>query len=464
MSFRARLRLSVRGPGLRSAVTIALAAGGCLALTGNAAQSGIPTAASIAMATQSPQPTASLGRAVPPVSPAPSPTAANSTGPGTSASASPPVSAASGAVPGLTGGMRGRAPAPPPPGFVRANGTQLTINDTPWQFVGYNDYRLTSSDPGHQCGGPLSDAEVGAALDGMRTQSGAIVVRTWFMQAYGGPGDWTQFDRVLAAAAARGMRVIPVLSDQWAACEPWPAGQTHYRGLAWYQEGYTQPDYGYSLSYRDYVAAIAAHYSQNPTIAFWQLVNEAEALDSWGGACQGAVANAALRNFADDAAGVIKATDPNHLVSLGTMGGGQCGVSSSEEYANVHAGRIDICEYHDYFGPRAIPGDQWHGIATRINACLALGKPIFAGEIGLQASVAPDGSTGGPVTQASLALRAGYLHDKMTAQLGLGVAGALVWQYAPGPRTDNYEVQPGDPAESAMLQVAATLTRRYITP
>ncbi len=277
------------------------------------------------------------------------------------------------------------------------------------------------------------------------------------MQAYGGPGNWGQFDRVLSAAAARGMKIIPVLADQWAACEPWPSGQTHYRSLGWYQSGYLQPDYGYSLSYRDYAAAIAAHYRGNPTIAFWQLVNEAEALDYPGGPCSDAAANGALRSFADDVAGVLKSNDPAHLVSLGTIGSGQCGTSSTADYLNLHSGRIDICEYHDYFGPGGLPGDQWHGVAVRINQCQSLHKPIFAGEVGLQASVAPDGSTGGSVTASSLAQRAGFYQEKLQAQFGAGVSGVLIWQYATGPRTDGYEVQPGDPTEAVMASVAATL-------
>ncbi len=342
-------------------------------------------------------------------------------------------------------------------GLVTASGTSLMLNGAPWQFTGYDDYRLTSASPGHQCGGPLTDADVAASLDEIHSNSGATVVRTWFMQAYGGPGNWGQFDRVLAAAAARGMKVIPVLVDQWAACEPWPAGQTHYRSLPWYQSGYTRPDYGYSLSYRDYAAAIAAHYKNNPTIAFWQLVNEAEALDSPGGACDDSAANAALRSFADDVAGVVKSNDPGHLVSLGTIGSGQCGTSSTADYLNLHSGRIDICEYHDYFGPGGLPGDQWHGVAVRINQCHSLNKPIFAGEIGLQASITADGSTGGPVTAASLAQRAVFIRQKLQAQFGAGVVGLLVWQYATGARTDGYEVQPGDPTEGVMAQVAATL-------
>ncbi|MHB8719330.1 MAG: cellulase family glycosylhydrolase [Candidatus Dormibacteria bacterium] len=403
-----------------------------------------------APATPSPSPAA----ASPAPSASPSSAAASTPAPWSgSSSSAPPRPTVAPATPAPT------QPAPAAPSnFVRASGTNLTLNGRPWQFTGYDDYRLASSSPGYQCGGPLSDADVAASLDEIQNVSGANVVRVWFMQSYGGPGNWGQFDRVLNAAAARGMKVIPVLTDQWAACEPWPAGQTKYRTLAWYRSGYRAPDPGYTLSYRNFAAAMAAHYAGSTAIAFWQLVNEAEAMTAWGGACDESAAVAALRSFADDVTGVIKANDPNHLVSLGTIGTGQCGASSNEDYTYIHAGAVDLCEYHDYFGPGAVPGDQWHGIGVRINDCHSLNKPIFAGEVGIQASIAPDGSTSGAVTPSSLSLRATYFQQKLAGQFGAGVVGFLIWQYATGPRTDGYEVQPGDPTEGVMRQFSRALS------
>jgi hypothetical protein len=49
------------------------------------------------------------------------------------------------------------------------------------------------------------------------------------------------------------------------------------------------------------------------------------------------------------------------------------------------------------------------------------------------------------------------LQQKFQAQFASGVVGLLVWQYATEARTDNYEVQPGDPTEAVMAQVARTL-------
>ena len=86
----------------------------------------------------------------------------------------------------------------------------------------------------------------------------------------------------------------------------------------------------------------------------------------------------------------IKEVDPNHLVSLGTMGSGQCGTANGD-YRMVHE-PVDVCEYHDYDyegnpsdnADNPIPGDEWNGLAKRLDQCgpSGLDKPLFIGEAG----------------------------------------------------------------------------------
>ena len=339
-------------------------------------------------------------------------------------------------------------------GFVTASGTNLMLNGHVWQFVGYNDYRLTSMPGALDCGGVTTDADIAAMFDDIKANSGATVIRTWFNQSFGSPGNWTAFDRVLAAAAARGMKVIPSLTDQWSACEPsFPT--THYRPLSWYQSGYKSPDAGYSLSYLDFAVAMAQHYANNPTIAFWQLVNEAEDKDSINGACDEGNAAVALRSFADTVGNAMKAVDPNHLINLGTMGGGQCGTSGSIDFQYVNSGAMDVLEIHDYAGPAPLPGDQYNGVAVRIADSKVLNKPIFDGEVGLDATV------NGVTDSATILARAQAFAGKMNAQFPMGLAGFVVWEYAP-PNTPSttYEVGPGDPLEAMMLSIISALNRQ----
>jgi PKD repeat protein len=306
-------------------------------------------------------------------------------------------------------------------GFVEANGVSFSLNGAPWRPIGFNQYRLTSAPGGYVCDGgygAISDASLGQRLDEMKA-AGANVVRTWFFQSYFDGGGWRPFDRLLTAAASRGMTVIPVLVNQFADCEP----ASIEKNIGFYDYAFRSPGFGYGRSFKDYAQMVAAHYADNRTIAFWQLVNEAEAQ------YQGCPPNAAtvLRSFAGEMRAALRSVDPNHLVSLGTIGSGQCGASYLE-YKYVHEA-VDICEVHDYGSPQsAMPGDAFNGIALRIEQCKELGKPIFVGEAGIRADVGPDGSATGAVTQSTLETRARFFKAKIAQQFAAGMNGYLIWE------------------------------------
>lgn len=318
-----------------------------------------------------------------------------------------------------------------PAGFVTRSGDQLLLDGEPYLFTGLNVYNANSR------GWCWYDMVSGSVLDDSIVEMGpgAKVIRAWFFQTQattGGVRDWSAFDHTLAVAAARGVKVIPTLANQWADCEP-SAG---YKTRTWYETGYTQPDPGGTVSYRDFVSEIVTRYAADPTIMAWQLINEAQVKDTEGGGCS---TNAAtiLRNWASDVSGLIKSIDPDHLVSIGTIGTGQCGASTSE-YQTLHAlSTVDLCEFHDYGSPLVpIPGDIWNGMQVRLNQCAALDKPLFVGETG----IIPN-TVGG-----TLQARADAFEAKFDAQLAAGVVGELVWNWnASGSLLDNYDVGPSDP-------------------
>ena len=330
-------------------------------------------------------------------------------------------------------------------GFVRASGTQLFVDGAPWSFTGYNAYWLTSAHTGHQCGSSLSDQQMNDFFAEIAQNSGSVAVRTWFFQSYGAPSTWWQYDRVLNLAAAHGIKIIPTLVNQWGSCEP---GHP-YLNLQWYQAGYKQATNGYPLSFRDFAITMARHYANNPTIAFWQLVNEAEALPSHGGSCDHVAGAQALRGFADDVSGAMKSVDRNHLINLGTMGGGQCGTHGSL-YQYVNGGNTDICEIHDY-AHKPIMGDRSSGTVPDINYCAALNKPLFAGEVGIDASVLPNWSVSGAVTPVTLATRAALFQQKMDELFRLGAVGFLIWSKSPNNQSSQFMVGTGDPTEGVLL-------------
>jgi hypothetical protein len=337
-----------------------------------------------------------------------------------------------------------------PSGIVQRSGAQLTLDGSDYRFTGYQ-IGLGSS-PAHPLCTSYPDSAVGPALVHAQQSSGANAVRVWMYQGYGGPSDWSRFDLIFSEARKAGVRVIATLTNQWGDCEPRRAdGSLVVKRLGWYQSGYRAPDAGYALSFHDFVGAMATRYRDEPALLAWQLVNEAEPKKD-DGSCDEQAGAAALRAFSDDLVGVVRAAGDPHLVGLGSMGSGQCGLSGSADFRYVHGGALDMCEYHDYTPVQAVPGDAWNGLATRVADCAAVGKPLFVGEAGIPAGIQADGSTG-PVTAETLARRAALFDDKLTRQAAAGVAGFLVWQKATS-NGDGFTVYDGDPVEAVLTRHA----------
>ncbi|MGH9276963.1 MAG: cellulase family glycosylhydrolase [Acidimicrobiales bacterium] len=350
-----------------------------------------------------------------------------------------------------------------PSDYVSAAGGDLYLRGQLWRPVGFNNYRLTSLPGGFACDYAIDDAALATRLDQMRS-AGANAVRTWFFQRYWEQGPaanpWAPFDRLLTAAAARGMKVIPALVNQWNDCEHDVFEKNH----GFYASAYQSPGFGYARSFRDWAVMVATRYATNATVAFWQLANEAQPsyCSDTSRTCSPGTnptyqcpgdAAAVLRAFADDMTARLKAVDANHLVSLGTIGSGQCG-AQEDQYRHVHAGAVDVCEVHDYnHAAAAVPGDQWNGFALRLSQCQGLGKPIFVGEAGIRADVGQE-ATPCAITGESLARRARYFDAKMAAQFAAGMDGFLIWEKileasdsAANRTGECLGVGPGDPVE-----------------
>jgi mannan endo-1,4-beta-mannosidase len=337
------------------------------------------------------------------------------------------------AVAAVLTGSTGSAQAAPA-GFVTRVGTGLQLDGQAYRFSGINIYNANNASG---CWYQLaSGPDLGTSLDSIG--AGAKVIRAWFFQSLAttaGVRDWSGIDHTLAVAAAHGVKVIATLGNQWIDCDGPAGGAGPYKTDAWYSGGYTQPDPAGTESYREWVAEIVARYKDDPTIMAWQLMNEAEVKPDQAAGCSTDAA-AILRAFAVDVSGLIKSIDPDHLVSLGTMGGGQCGAQGAE-YQSVHdPPTIDLCEYHDYTPNAPMPGDQWNGLQVRLQQCGLLNKPLIVDETGIHPN-----DVGGTLVARREAFRA-----KFTAQFNAGVAGELVWAWnKDGSALNNYDVGPGDP-------------------
>lgn len=330
----------------------------------------------------------------------------------------------------------------PRPDVVSADGPRFHRGGQGVPLVGVNVYNAASRG---NCWYDMR-SRLGGTLDRIAEASGgsATVIRVWFFQRLAtveGRRDWTELDRVLATARARGFMVIPVLADQWGACEADDGSGDGYKNRGWYEAGYRKVRDRMPSSYRDWVREVVTRYRDDPTVALWSLVNEAEAAESRSGSCTPR-GHRALAAFADDMSAVVQDADPAHLLGLGTIGEGQCG-ASGDEYRRLHdAPAIDVCEYHDYDEPEdPMPGDDTNGLAVRIAECASLGKPLLVGESGID----PD-EVGG------LESRADLMRAKADAQFRAGAGGFLLWGWvAPGEVSgDPYGIGPGDPVMSVL--------------
>jgi hypothetical protein len=265
--------------------------------------------------------------------------------------------------------------------------------------------------------------------------------------------DWSPLDRVFAAAAAHGQRLIVAITDQGGTCDG-----SHWQDPSWYSGGFravfNDPSdtdgRGYTpLSYWTYLQDIVGHFKSSPALGMWEPVSEAEAstcpAQDQPTNCSGhqtcpneASAAASLRSFFDTVGGEIHALDPTHPVESGLLGGGQCGTQGSDfQYVSASPG-LDVLSFHDYWGQAPIGGDQWNGMAVRFHQAGALGKPIIAGETGLMAGSAP-----GCLPTAA---RNTLVVAKAAAQAQAGSSGLLMWDWVPQVTSGcSYDVAPGDP-------------------
>ena len=347
-------------------------------------------------------------------------------------------------------------------GFVTRSGRAFVVGSRPFRFVGFSVYDAAASDV-YSCRpeSRMSDAQLDEAFRWARDRAGATVIRFWAYQAYTRSGSsFAGVDRVLATARRNGLRVLPVLDDGPGDCSTRPGRhpKSEFQGDTWYATGYRQVEPPYPLSYRDYVAEVVARYRDDPTILGWSMMNEAET------AHRDALGHSDLVGFARDVSEVIRAADPNHLVTVGTQGNGAPGASGAD-FAEVYgAPAVDFTEVHDWgrwgSDDEPLPGSTADGsppsvasgpclvpaarIACSFSWARTLDKPLVVGESGIAA-----------VDDAQRRRRAGLLGAKIRAAFAQGASGYLVWQLN-STDTDTYDVVVGtaDPLLPVMRSLA----------
>lgn len=264
-------------------------------------------------------------------------------------------------------------------GFVTSDGASLVRDGRPWRFVLVNAYYLQDEIGQGQPEHALEALDAAVAL-------GVPVVRSWAFndapwkasRLSDGPGAPREaglraLDRVLAEAAARGLKLILALSDYW----PWYGGIAQW--LAWrgmpvapadrdHPERYAArfyADAGLRDDWRGWVERLldrentltGVRYGDDATVLAWELMNEA----------RGAPAD-----WIAFAAAVVRGR-ARQLVALGDEGALD---SPDLDYASLHF-------YPEKHG--AAPGDELRfGCAAIVEAARRVTRPLIVGEFGLR--------------------------------------------------------------------------------
>jgi mannan endo-1,4-beta-mannosidase len=322
--------------------------------------------------------------------------------------------------------------------FVRVDQTSFRAGGRPFAFVGAN-VAVTH--------GSYFRSHTEQTLEAARSD-GLTVVRVWALGegAPDAPGwsrdselfrtgpsgfqetAYVQLDRVLAAARARGLRVILTLANHWA----------DYGGAPMYLQWAGLPTTGFGARdrffsdvrvrawYRAHLEHLlertntitGVRYSDDPTLFAWELINESQ-VESEEGA-------RARRDWIEEMASVIRARDRQHLITPGVTGYGTRR-ERAEWLAICRLPAVDYCDSHLY--PQTsdeVPSlaDLQAFIDDRVQlARFVAGKPLVFGEFSFDTRRARDGWLGRG--------RADWFRDFLTRVFDDGAAGALAWIYQP---------------------------------
>jgi mannan endo-1,4-beta-mannosidase len=363
-------------------------------------------------------------------------------------------------------------------GFVRAQGTQFTLNGAPFYFAGTNAYYLMVS---AAWGSPGYTDDTLA----MASQLGFTVLRAWAFYDGGtdglalqpSPGVYNEasfraLDYVLDQADRHGVRLLlPLVNGHpadyggTAQYVKWCASGSSL--LAFYQNASCRQ------MYKNYVAYVldrvntynGRRYKDDPTVFAWELANEPELPDNVDNSGQG------IRAWVAEMAAFIKSIDGNHLVGTGESGydvtaagysplasaynnqafllNGIKGVAFTQNTADPNVDFASIHLYPEYWNLGAAAGSTWIADHTRI--ARSLGKPLVVGEYGASSNAA--------------ATYGAWLQTVDGEQAG----GSLVWQLmcvACYGMRDQFGVAypPSGAVSTVLAQAAATANAKSATP
>lgn len=339
-------------------------------------------------------------------------------------------------------------PTPDPP-ILQRDGTELTLGGHPFHEISFNAYNLLEL---------WLDGQAQTARDELHAlrANGFRVVRVmaspyWYgqfedvffdtdpaAQAAKRDAYFAQFDELLAAADANGIRIVADLM--------WNVENLGALGDHSVLLGMTDRTSPSRKRVEDYMTAVVSRYASRPTIAMWEIGNE------WN---LGADIQWPQFNYTSDdlaatyaqLAAMIKEIDPVHLVTTGDsaprawamhlLRAVRAGLpvdwstldtaaDLTEYLALVNPAPIDVVSIHYYDDAMISLGGTLgspDNLKFFLDRATAMGMPLFVGEIGCTAAVGClDGGT------AALPMLRTTLPVLQTLRLPL----TLYWNFDPG--------------------------------
>ncbi|KAI0066115.1 CEL4a mannanase [Artomyces pyxidatus] len=359
-------------------------------------------------------------------------------------------------------------------GFVTTSGQKFMLNGAEYTVVGANSYWVGLMS--------YSTANMNQAFSDI-AKAGATTIRTWGFNEVTTPnGDYYQswsgstptintgatglqnFDNVIAAAKAHGIRLIVALTNNW----------SDYGGMDVYVTqilGAGQPhDYFYTnakviAAYKNYIKTFVGRYVNEPGILGWELANEPRCSGSSPDTTSGNCTTTTITNWASQISAYIKSIDSNHLVAIGDEGFFNEPSNPSYPYqgsegidfnANIQIPTIDFGTFHASLYPVSYesqwgqsPVDTWGAqwIADHATTQKSANKPTLLEEFG--------------VTSNQPAVYTVWYNEIISS----GLSGDLIWQAGSHLSTgdtpqDGYAIYPDGPVFPLETSHAAALKAR----
>eukprot|EP00210_Caulerpa_lentillifera_P002042 g1957.t1 len=257
----------------------------------------------------------------------------------------------------------------PGEGFIRARGTQfIDRNCREFLYSGWNSWDLVEAAAGVQRALPQDDSLINGSsyveykLD-IAKDSGLTVGR-FFAHGHSpdvlvlqtSPGVYNEnvfqaLDRVLAAAAERGLKMILTFADNWKESDS-KRSYTDWAGV--------DPDEFYTDSavrdwFKNHISTVVnrvnsvsgIQYKNDSTIFAWNLINEPRCecnIRAFDASCEKPCADN-MQSWIEEMSAFLKSQDPNHLVTVGEEGFYGLESGREEENPDILAPIINPVEY-----------------------------------------------------------------------------------------------------------------------